>query len=68
MDEVVELVVVIPMSPRSSKMESGCKNYHRFCVVDSSRPDYPPKFGRIICLLEFLVVCSQYMGQIFAHS
>jgi hypothetical protein len=35
MDEVVELVVVIPMSPRSSKTESGCKSYHRFCVGDS---------------------------------
>jgi hypothetical protein len=45
MDEVVELVVVIPTSPRSSKTESECKNYHRFHVEDSFRPDYPPKFG-----------------------
>jgi hypothetical protein len=34
MDEVVELVVVIPTSPRSSKTESGCKSYHRFRVDD----------------------------------
>jgi hypothetical protein len=26
----VELVVVIPTSPRSSKMESGCLSYYRF--------------------------------------
>jgi hypothetical protein len=26
MDEVVDLVVVIPTSPKSSKTESGCKN------------------------------------------
>jgi hypothetical protein len=32
MDEVVELIVVIPMSPSSSKMESGCKSYNRFCI------------------------------------
>jgi hypothetical protein len=32
MDEVVELVVVIPTSPRSSKMESGCKSHHHFRV------------------------------------
>jgi hypothetical protein len=31
-DEVLELIVVIPMSPSSSKMESGCRSYHRFCV------------------------------------
>jgi hypothetical protein len=30
MDEVVELVVVIPTSPRSSKMEFGYKSYRRF--------------------------------------
>jgi hypothetical protein len=45
MDEVVELVVVIPISPRSSKMKSGCKSYHRFRVDVSSRADYPPKLG-----------------------
>jgi hypothetical protein len=44
MDEVVQLIVVIPMSPRSSKMESGCKSYRRFRVDDSSR-HYPPHFG-----------------------
>jgi hypothetical protein len=32
MDEVVELVVVIPTSPRSSKMESGCKSYGSFHI------------------------------------
>jgi hypothetical protein len=32
MDEVVELIVVIPMSPRSSKTESGCKSYSHFRV------------------------------------
>jgi hypothetical protein len=45
MDEVVYLVVVIPTSPRSSKMEPGYKSYHHFRVVDSSKPDYLPKFG-----------------------
>jgi hypothetical protein len=28
MDEVVELVVVIPTSPRSSKIEYRCKSYY----------------------------------------
>jgi hypothetical protein len=28
--KVVELVVVIPTSPRSSKMEAGCSSYCRF--------------------------------------
>jgi hypothetical protein len=37
MDEVVELVVVIPTSPRSSKMESGCKSYNRFRIDVFSR-------------------------------
>jgi hypothetical protein len=32
MDEVVELVVVIAMSPRSSKTESGCKSYNHFRI------------------------------------
>jgi hypothetical protein len=32
MDKVVELVVVIPTSRSSSKMESGYKSYHRFRV------------------------------------
>jgi hypothetical protein len=30
MHKVVELVVVIPTSPRSSKTESGCSSYCRF--------------------------------------
>jgi hypothetical protein len=37
MDEVLELVVVIPTSPRSSKMESGCKTYNRFHIDVFSR-------------------------------
>jgi hypothetical protein len=37
MDEVVELVVVIPTSPRSSKTESGCKSYNRFRIDVFSR-------------------------------
>jgi hypothetical protein len=37
MAEVVELVVVIPTSPRSSKTESGYKNYSRFCIDVFSR-------------------------------
>jgi hypothetical protein len=45
MDEVVELVVVIPTSPRSSKMESGCKSYRYFCIACSSWPDYPSQLG-----------------------
>jgi hypothetical protein len=32
MDEVVELVVVIPTSPSSSKMESECKSYNYFRI------------------------------------
>jgi hypothetical protein len=32
MDEVVELFVVIPTSPRSSKIESGCKSYDSFHI------------------------------------
>jgi hypothetical protein len=32
MDEVVELVVVIPMSRSLSKTKSGCKSYHCFRV------------------------------------
>lgn len=32
MHNVVELVVVIPTSPRSSKSESGCKSYRVFGV------------------------------------
>jgi hypothetical protein len=36
MEEVEELVGVIPTSPRSSKTESGCKSYHHFRVDDSS--------------------------------
>jgi hypothetical protein len=35
-DEGVELVVVIPTSPSSSKTESGCKSYGRFRVDDFS--------------------------------
>jgi hypothetical protein len=41
MNEVVELVVVIPTSPRSSKTESECKSYHYFRIACSSWPDYP---------------------------
>jgi hypothetical protein len=69
MDEVVELVVVISTSPRSSKTESRCKSYHRFRVDDSFRLDYPPKFGPDYPPppVEFLVVCSQYKGRIFGR-
>jgi hypothetical protein len=57
MDEVVELIVVIPTSPRSSKTGSGCKSYHNFCVDVYFHADisaqtwvgYPPP--RISCLL-----------------
>jgi hypothetical protein len=37
MDEIVELVVVIPTSPSSSKTESGCKSYNHFCIDIFSR-------------------------------
>jgi hypothetical protein len=37
MDEFVELVVVIPTNPRSSKTESGCKSYTRFRIDVFSR-------------------------------
>jgi hypothetical protein len=40
MDKVVELVVVIPTSPRSSKTESRCKKVITvFVLLFSSRPD-----------------------------
>jgi hypothetical protein len=39
MDEVLELVVVIPTSSRSSKTESGCKIYGHFHIAISCRPD-----------------------------
>jgi hypothetical protein len=41
MDDVVELIVVIPTSPRSSKTESECKSYRCFRIACSSWPDYP---------------------------
>jgi hypothetical protein len=44
MDDVVELIVVIPTSPRSSKMESGCKSYRCFRIARSSWTDYPAQF------------------------
>jgi hypothetical protein len=37
MDEVVEIVVVILTSPRSSKTGSKCKSYNRFCIDVFSR-------------------------------
>jgi hypothetical protein len=46
MDEFVELVVVIPMSPSSSKTESGCKSYNCFCVdVFSQAGNSDPEAG-----------------------
>jgi hypothetical protein len=46
MDDVVELIVVIPTSPRSSKMESGCKSYRCFRIARSSWADYPAQFWK----------------------
>jgi hypothetical protein len=46
MDDVVELIVVIPTSPRSSKMESGCKSYRCFHIARSSWADYPAHFWK----------------------
>jgi hypothetical protein len=37
MDEVVEIIVVIPTSSRSSKTESRCKSYNRFRIDVFSR-------------------------------
>jgi hypothetical protein len=40
--KVIELVVVIPTSPRSSKTESGCSSYCHFCFgisADSGGPE-----------------------------
>jgi hypothetical protein len=46
MDEVVELIVVIPTSPSSSKTESGCKNYNRFCIdIFSEAGNSAPEAG-----------------------
>jgi hypothetical protein len=45
MDEVVELVVVIPTSPRSLKADSGCSSYRCFCIAFSSMLDYLAKTG-----------------------
>jgi hypothetical protein len=47
MDEVVELIVVIPTSPSLSKMESGCKGYHRFRVDVFSWRKVRPQAGKI---------------------
>jgi hypothetical protein len=55
MHGIVELVVVNPMSPRSSKTESGCSSYNHFCIAISSRPDYPPSFSQIISPLKILL-------------
>jgi hypothetical protein len=46
MDHVVELILVIPTSPRSSKMESGCKSYRCFHIARSSWADYPAHFSK----------------------
>jgi hypothetical protein len=43
--EVVELVVVIPTSPRSSKTESGCSSYCRFHFGVSASFGGPKKAG-----------------------
>jgi hypothetical protein len=46
MDEVVELIVVIPTSPRSLKTESGCKSYNRFRIdVFSQARNSAPEAG-----------------------
>jgi hypothetical protein len=46
MDEVVELFVVIPTSPRSSKTESECKSYNHFCIdVFSRAGNFAPEAG-----------------------
>jgi hypothetical protein len=44
MDDVVELIVVIPMSPTSLKTESGCKSYRCFRVARSSWAEYLAQF------------------------
>jgi hypothetical protein len=46
MDDVVELIVVIQTSPRSSKMESGCKSYRCFRIARSSWADYLAHFWK----------------------
>jgi hypothetical protein len=46
MDDVVELIVVIPTSPRSSKTESECKSYRCFHIARSSWADYPAHFWK----------------------
>jgi hypothetical protein len=46
MDDVVELIVVIPTSQRLSKMQSGCKSYRYFRIARSSWADYPAQFWK----------------------
>jgi hypothetical protein len=43
--KIVELVVVIPTSPRSSKTESGCSSYCRFRFGVSASFGGPEKAG-----------------------
>jgi hypothetical protein len=43
--KVVELVVVIPMSQRSSKTESGCSSYYHFCFGVFTSFGGPEKAG-----------------------
>jgi hypothetical protein len=46
MDDGVELIVVIPTIPRSSKTESGCKSYHCFRVARFSWAEYLAQFWK----------------------
>jgi hypothetical protein len=46
MDEGLELVVVIPTSPSSSKTKSGCKSYGRFRVAVFLDEKFGPRSGR----------------------
>jgi hypothetical protein len=83
MDEVVELVVVIPTSPRSLKMESEWKSYHRFRIAISARrhpdtgpeipargPDNPPPLEDFVLqfLLRTLLGVTQIWGRIIRPS
>jgi hypothetical protein len=46
MDEGVELVLVIPTSPSSSKTESGCKSYVLFVLMIFLGGKFGPRSGR----------------------
>jgi hypothetical protein len=68
--KVVELVIVIPTSPRSSKMESGCPSYCRFCfgVAASFRGPEIADPGPEIASVAIVVAPLFQSGFLFENS